>query len=69
MFVCLCKALTESDVASAAAACGQCPSTEQFIELLGLHCEEACGFCVDHPETVASIAHEVWGTASTVAAS
>ncbi len=64
MFVCLCKALTESDVASAARACSAagCTSTDEVMQLLGLHCEEACGFCIAHPDTFDSIAQEEWAT-------
>ncbi len=62
MFVCLCKALTENDVARAARACSAsgCTSTEDVLRLLGLHCEEACGFCVANPESFIAIAQEEW---------
>ncbi len=62
MFVCLCKAITESDVARAARDCSAsgCASTDEVMQRLGLHCEEACGFCIAHPESFVSIAEEEW---------
>jgi bacterioferritin-associated ferredoxin len=57
MFVCLCKPLTEADVTLAVRDClaaGRC-SLEEVLATLGLQGEEACGFCVEHPEAVESI--------------
>ena len=62
MFVCLCRALTEADVACTARAClasGAATSQELFIAL-GLDCDEACGYCLDNPESVLSIAVDAW---------
>jgi bacterioferritin-associated ferredoxin len=60
MYVCLCKALTEADVALAARDCLQTGAIEleDVIEVLGLHCEEACGYCLEHPETIQSIVED-----------
>jgi bacterioferritin-associated ferredoxin len=60
MYVCLCKALKEDDVALAARACAERGNValEDVIEVLGLHCEEACGFCVEHPETIRDIVED-----------
>lgn len=57
MYVCLCKALKEADVALAARVCAERGNValEDVIEVLGLHSEEACGFCVEHPETIREI--------------
>ena len=57
MYVCLCKALTESDVSLAARACLEKGVTnlEDVIEVLGLNCEEACRYCVKHPEVISAI--------------
>lgn len=60
MYVCLCKALTEADVALAARECINrgTQDLEDLIEVLGLRCEEACGYCVDHPEIIEAIASD-----------
>jgi bacterioferritin-associated ferredoxin len=61
MYVCLCKALKEADVGLAARECMErfgSVEVEDVIEVLGLHSEETCGFCVDHPETIAAIAQD-----------
>ena len=66
MYVCLCKPLTEADVVLAARDCLQmdCLGRDQLLDRLGLHCEEACGFCADHPETLLSIAESEWESAT-----
>jgi bacterioferritin-associated ferredoxin len=61
MYVCLCKALKEADVSLAARECMErfgSIDIEDVIEVLGLHSEEACGFCIEHPETIAAIARD-----------
>jgi bacterioferritin-associated ferredoxin len=60
MYVCLCKGLKEADVALAARACAERGKVEleDVIEVLGLHCEEACGFCVENPEIIEAIVGE-----------
>lgn len=60
MYICLCKALNEEDVVLATRACAEQGSfaLEDVIEVLGLHCEEACGFCVDNPEHIDAIVGE-----------
>jgi bacterioferritin-associated ferredoxin len=57
MYVCLCKGLKEADVVLATRACAERGDValEDVIEVLGLHCEEACGFCVDNPEHIRDI--------------
>jgi bacterioferritin-associated ferredoxin len=66
MYVCLCKPLTESDVVMAARAClaSGCVGRDEIMERLGLHCEEACGFCAEHPEELLSIAESEWESAT-----
>lgn len=62
MYVCLCKGLSEADVASAAqeaAAFGQADA-DALYAALGLYCEDACGYCLEHPDTLLRIAHEEW---------
>ena len=63
MFVCLCKALTEDDVASAARSClasGEA-SIDALLEVLDLDCETACGFCThEDRETFLAIAESAW---------
>ena len=57
MYVCLCKALTESDVAMRARSCiqqGPC-TPEDFLEVLDLHGDEVCGFCAEHPQDLLGI--------------
>ena len=60
MYVCLCKGLKEEDVVLATRAFAERGDValEDVIEVLGLHCEEACGFCVEHPEHIDAIVDE-----------
>jgi bacterioferritin-associated ferredoxin len=60
MYVCLCKALKEADVVIAAQACIKRGSIElnDVIEVLGLQCEEACGFCTENPDTIQAIVED-----------
>ena len=60
MYVCLCKGLKEADVALAARDCAERGKVEleDVIEVLGLHSEEACGFCVENPEIIEAIVGE-----------
>lgn len=57
MYVCLCKGLKEADVVLATRACAERGNValEDVIEVLGLECEEACGFCVENPEHIRDI--------------
>ena len=57
MYVCLCKGLKEADVALATRVCAERGNValEDVIEVLGLECEEACGFCVENPEHIQDI--------------
>jgi bacterioferritin-associated ferredoxin len=57
MYVCLCKGLKEADVVLATRACAERGNVvlEDVIEVLGLECEEACGYCVDNPEHIRDI--------------
>ena len=57
MYVCLCKGLKEADVVLATRVCAERGNValEDVIEVLGLECEEACGFCVDNPEHIRDI--------------
>ena len=57
MYVCLCKGLKEADVALAVRACAERGNValEDVIEVLGLECEESCGFCVENPEHIQDI--------------
>ena len=57
MYVCLCKALKESEVALRARTCiqqGHCDAAE-FLETLDLHNDEVCGFCAEHPQDLIGI--------------
>lgn len=60
MYICLCKALKETDVALAARDCISrgTPDLDDLIEVLGLRCEEACGYCAEHPEVIEAIASD-----------
>ena len=57
MYVCLCKGLKEADVALATRVCAERGNValEDVIEVLGLECEEACGFCVENPDHIQDI--------------
>lgn len=57
MYVCLCKALTEAEVVRRARGCitEGIRSPDDVIEALGLHCEEACGFCAENPQHILAI--------------
>ena len=56
MYVCLCKGLTESDVATTARVWAENGiEPDDVIEVLGLRCEEACGYCEQNPELLLSI--------------
>jgi hypothetical protein len=57
-------ALSETDVAVAArdAVLAGSPDANALLSALGLHCEEACGYCLDHPEDFLSIASSEWET-------
>ena len=60
MYVCLCKALTEAEVVRRARGCitGGGRSPDDIIEALELHCEEACGFCVENPQHILAIVED-----------
>ena len=66
MYVCLCKGLKEDDVVLATRVCAERGNValEDVIEVLGLHCEEACGFCVEHPEHIDAIVDETMAAES-----
>ena len=57
MYVCLCKALTEAEVIRRCRGCitEGVRSADGVIEALGLQCEDACGFCVEHPQHILAI--------------
>lgn len=57
MYVCLCKALTETEVSRRARGCitEGARSPEALLEAMGVHCEEACGYCVENPEHIVAI--------------
>lgn len=57
MYVCLCKALTESDVVERARDCIRegATSPTAVIDALDLHSDEACGFCVENPHHIVAI--------------
>jgi bacterioferritin-associated ferredoxin len=56
MYVCLCRGLTESDVAMAARVWAENGiEPDDIVEVLGLRCEEACGYCEKHPELLLDI--------------
>ena len=60
MYVCLCKALTETEIASRARGCiaeGR-RSPDDIVEALELYCEEACGFCAENPEHILAIVED-----------
>ena len=67
MYVCLCKGLKEADVVLATRACAERGEValEDVIEVLGLHCEEACGFCVENPEHIDAIVDETLAAQTT----
>jgi bacterioferritin-associated ferredoxin len=56
MYVCLCKGLTESDVAMTARVWAESGiEPDDVIELLGLRSEECCGYCDQHPQVLLDI--------------
>lgn len=66
MYVCLCKPLTEADVALAAQIClqGGRPSPEALVQSLNLNSEDCCGYCARNPEALLSIAEDEWEACS-----
>lgn len=57
MYVCLCKGLTEAEVAR---RCRDCIAegvrcAEDAVEAVGICGEEICGFCVESPQLIQSI--------------
>jgi bacterioferritin-associated ferredoxin len=57
LYVCLCKALTESEVVSRARACISegITCSSQVLRALDLEGDEACGFCTENPEHILAI--------------
>lgn len=57
MYVCLCKALTEAEVAQRSRACIAQGITDldDIIEVLDLRGDEVCGFCADNPQDILGI--------------
>jgi len=56
MYVCLCKGIKESDVAMAARVCAENGAQpEDVLDVLGLRCEEACGYCEANPQLLHDI--------------
>jgi bacterioferritin-associated ferredoxin len=60
MYVCLCKALTETDVAECARGCALegVTSTSEVLRALDLEGDEACGFCAENPCHILAIVED-----------
>jgi bacterioferritin-associated ferredoxin len=57
VYVCLCKALTESEAARRVRACIEdgITSPDGVIEAMDLHGDETCGFCTENPHHIMAI--------------
>jgi bacterioferritin-associated ferredoxin len=62
VYVCLCKGLTESQVADTAGACADAGEAKHcsFLSALHLDSDDACGYCAEDPGVLLAIAGEVW---------
>jgi bacterioferritin-associated ferredoxin len=57
VYVCLCKALTEADVAQRSRACiaEGLRDASKMLEVLDLYSDDVCGFCAEHPQDITGI--------------